>query len=112
MKIIKTMEASGKKNPHNVDARLLYDKPNAQAVHIKLSPGQSLLPHITPTEVFFYILEGNGTVEVGDETREVETDTLIESPKGIKHRLMNSGESDFRFLVVKSPRQKTSTRLL
>ena len=57
--------------------------------------------HTTPVDVFFYILEGKGEVEIGDEIKEVEKDTLIESPKDIPHLLRNTGTNIFRFLVVK-----------
>jgi quercetin dioxygenase-like cupin family protein len=66
-----------------------------------LKPGQSLKKHTTPVDVFFYILEGKGIVEIGDETQEVEKNTIIESPKGIPHLLKNTGENVFKFLVVK-----------
>lgn len=69
-----------------------------------LTPGQSLKRHTTPVDVFFYILEGTGIVEVGEETKEVEKDTVIDSPKGIPHLLRNTGGGVFRFLVVKLPR--------
>jgi mannose-6-phosphate isomerase-like protein (cupin superfamily) len=69
-----------------------------------LKPGQALKRHTTPVDVFFYILEGTGIVEVGEEAKEVEKDTVIDSPKGIPHLLRNTGEGVFRFLVVKLPR--------
>jgi mannose-6-phosphate isomerase-like protein (cupin superfamily) len=75
-----------------------------------LKPGQSLKKHVTPVDVFFYILEGKGTVEIGDEKQEVEKDMLIESPKNSPHLLSNTGEGTFRFLVVKVPKQKEPTR--
>jgi mannose-6-phosphate isomerase-like protein (cupin superfamily) len=75
-----------------------------------LKPGQSLRKHITPVDVFFYILEGKGTVEIGSEKQEVEKDMLIESPKNSPHLLSNTGEEIFRFLAVKLPKQKDSTK--
>lgn len=100
-------------NPHKVDVRKLYDYEHAQAMHITLQPGERLLRHITPVDVFFYILEGRGKVEVGDEIKEVGPDTLVESPAGIVHCLMNDGdEGIFRVLVVKTPRPTESTKLL
>ena len=64
---------------------------------MSLKPGQSLKKHTTPVDVFFYILEGKGIVEIGDEKQEVEKDTIIESPKGIPHLLRNIGETVFGF---------------
>lgn len=98
--------------PHGVDVRKLFDSEHVQVVEIKLMPGESLKKHITPVDVFFYVLEGTGVVEIGDERVEVKVDDLIESPKGIPHRLLDEGGSEFRFLVVKTPKPTTSTRVL
>ncbi len=98
--------------PHKVDARRLYDKDTAQVVHILLRPGEKLIRHITPVDVVFYVLEGKGVVEIGDEKQEVGKDTLIESPAGIPHCWYNEGNSDLRFLVIKAPRPTKQTKLL
>jgi hypothetical protein len=44
-------------NPHGVDVRRMYKHDNVQAMHKTLYPGQSLKPHITPVNVFFYYLK-------------------------------------------------------
>ncbi len=98
--------------PHKVDVRRLYDHDSAQVMHITLKPGESLKPHITPVDVFFYILEGDVDVRVGDETVTVPADRLVESPKNIIHCLSNSSTSPARIMVVKAPKQTTSTRVL
>jgi mannose-6-phosphate isomerase-like protein (cupin superfamily) len=112
MKVVEMKSSPEKPNPHNVSVRTLYDTEHAQAVHIELKPGEALKKHITPVDVFFYVLEGKGVAEIGDETKEVSKDMLIESPSKIPHRLMNPGDVIFRVLVVKVPRQDESTRLL
>jgi quercetin dioxygenase-like cupin family protein len=106
MKITRIENTVAFHNMHSVEAKQIYDTENATVIHMSLQPGQSLKKHTTPVDVFFYILEGKGTVEIGDEKQEVQKDELIESPKGIPHLLRNSGESIFRFLVVKLPKQK------
>jgi quercetin dioxygenase-like cupin family protein len=100
------------KNPHNVDVRQLYNHDNAQAMHMTLEPGQTLKPHITPVDVFFYILEGTPDVQVGDEIITAEIDSLIESPKGIVHCISNKSNSIARILVVKAPKQTGKAILL
>jgi len=112
MKVVEMKSSPEKPNPHNVSVRMLYDTEHAQAVHIELKPGEALKKHITPVDVFFYILEGKGVVEIGDEQEEVSRDMLIESPAKVPHRLLNPGDGVFRVLVVKVPRQTESTRLL
>ena len=96
-------------NAHKVDARNLYNKETAMVTVITLSPGQSLKRHITPVDVAFYVLEGMGTVEVGEEKVEVKKNTLIESPKDIVHCWYNTGKSILRFMVIKAPKPEKKT---
>jgi mannose-6-phosphate isomerase-like protein (cupin superfamily) len=104
MKIATVVDTKSFQNAHGVDARKIYSTTDAEVIHMALSPGQALKKHTTPVDVFFYILEGKGIVEVGEEAHEVTKDTVIDSPKGIPHLLRNTGEGTFRFLVVKLPK--------
>ena len=112
MEITKVGETASQKNPHGVDARPIYAHENAQVVVLTLQPGESLRRHITPVDVFFYVLEGKGIVEVGDEKREVEKDSIVHSPAKIVHCWYNISEEPLRVLVAKTPKPKTSTILL
>ena len=112
MKIINAREAGIIKNPHDVKARKLYDTTHAQVIHITLEPGEHLRKHITPVDVFFYVLEGTGVVEIGDEKREVGPDTLIDSPARILHCWYNESDEPLRILVVKVPKPTEATKLL
>jgi quercetin dioxygenase-like cupin family protein len=103
-------ETESKPNPHEVETKQLYDKESAQVIHMTLQPGQSLKPHITPVDVFFYVLEGTPTVLVGDEQVRVEKDMLIESPAHIVHSLSNESNQIARILVVKAPKPKAATK--
>ncbi|MBN1118119.1 MAG: cupin domain-containing protein [Bacteroidales bacterium] len=112
MKIVKVSEIEIKETPHKIDARELYNHDNAQVVHITLKPGEALKPHITPVDVFFYILEGTPEVLVGDEKVQIKADSLVESPKNIVHCLYNNSDVTARILVVKAPKPTTQTKLL
>lgn len=112
MNIIKVKDTPIVDTPHKMDVRRLYDKDNAQAVHITLEPGQALKPHITPVDVFFYILEGTPEVLVGKEKIQVEKDSLVESPKDIVHCLYNNSDAPARILVVKAPRPASKAKFL
>lgn len=112
MKITKVAETSIQDTPHKVDTRLLYDNETAQAVHITLQPGETLKRHITPVDVFFYILEGTPTVHIGDKEKTVEVDWLVESPKDIVHHISNKSTQVARILVVKAPKPKGRATLL
>lgn len=101
MKMTTVNDETPHPNIHGVEVRKMYENEKTQVMHIKLKPGEELKRHITPVDVFFFVLEGEGDVEIGEEVRHVTRDTMIESPAKIPHRLMNHGLSDFRFLVVK-----------
>ncbi len=111
MKVVEVFGADLKKNPHGVEVRNLYNTPNAVISHILLKPGEALKKHITPVEVAFFVLEGNGVVKIGEEKREVWANTLIESPANIPHSWKNQSGSDFRVLVIKVPRPGESSKL-
>ena len=112
MKIVKFSDSVSQPNPHHVDARKVYDSPHAQTVIITLQPGESLKRHMTPVDVFFYVLEGSGTVEIGEEKATVGKDTLVESPARIPHRWMNESDDLFRVMVVKIPKPTEETKIL
>ncbi|KUG20559.1 MAG: cupin domain-containing protein [Methanomicrobiaceae archaeon] len=112
MKVVDATRAPGSPNPHHVDARKLFESPHAVVVLITLQPGESLKRHVTPVDVIFYVLEGVGTVEIGDEKATVGRDALIESPARIPHRWINESGSVFRVLVVKVPKPTEETKLL
>jgi quercetin dioxygenase-like cupin family protein len=96
-------------NVHGVDARNLYNTPDAMITVITLQPGQSLKRHITPVDVAFYVLSGTGLVEIGDEKQEVTENTFVESPKDIIHCWYNESSQPLRFMVVKAPRPSRKT---
>ena len=112
MKIVEVKNVHSKPNPHGVDARNISDKDSAQVVHITLQPGESLKKHITPVDVVFYVLEGQGVVEIGEERIEVGADTLIESPAKTPHRCTNKSKGLVRILVIKTPRPQETTKML
>ncbi len=112
MKTIIWRDAQPQENPHGVDARKLYDTQHAQVIHILLHPGESLKRHITPVDVIFYVLEGEGIVEIGEEKQRVGPDTLIDSPANIPHCWYNESDGDLKVLVIKVPRPNTPTKIL
>lgn len=104
MKSTNIFSADSKENQHGVDVKMLYNRPEAQAVMISLKPGEQLKPHTTATDVFFFVYEGSATVHIANETETFESGNLIESPAGIIHWLSNESEQTTRIMVVKAPR--------
>ena len=112
MEIIKLADTELGENPHGVETKKIYDHENALGVHILMKPGERLMRHITPVDVMFYVLEGEGVVEIGDEKKKVTQDTAIHIPAKIVHCWYNESDKPLRVLVIKTPRPKDPTVLL
>ena len=109
MDIRKMSEQPSAKNPHGVDVRRVYESDFALSSVITMKPGEKLIRHITPVDVFFYVLEGTGVVEVGTEKQTVSADTVIDSPKDIPHCWYNESSEFLRFMVIKAPKPLKKT---
>ena len=112
MKLLEVNKAERSDTPHKVDVRPLISNPHISTVHITLEPAESLKKHITPVDALFYVLEGNPTIEVGEERQQVGPDTIIESPARIPHNIMNETESRARILVMKVPKPIEQSQIL
>ncbi|MBN1801023.1 MAG: cupin domain-containing protein [Candidatus Lokiarchaeota archaeon] len=112
MKIVNMNEVNIAQTPHGVDVRKLMEFEHATIVHIKLKPGEAVKKHVTPVDVNFYIIEGEGEIEIGDEKELVRKDDLVFSPARIPHKLSNNSGKPFRFLVIKTPTPMEETKIL
>jgi quercetin dioxygenase-like cupin family protein len=102
----KTLPGEGKviKDETGVVARAVYSAPEAMIVHIDVAPGGFVAPHVTPVDMEFYVLEGSGLFQLGEESTEAGPGTLIPSPRGVPHGMKNPGPGRLRVLAVKNPR--------
>ncbi len=110
MKIVDVRKTQPMPNPHKIKAVRLYDSDHAQCIHLTLDAGESLIAHITPVDVFFYVLEGNPTISIGEEKQSVCADNLVESPANIPHCIYNETDAPARILVVKVPKPTAPTK--
>jgi mannose-6-phosphate isomerase-like protein (cupin superfamily) len=106
IKTVKVSEAPEIPNPQKLDARRLHDTEHAQVMHISLAPGGVVAKHTVTVDVVFFVLEGNGIVEIGDEQVEVSRDTLVYGPANLPRGLVNNGKGPFRVLIIRTPRPK------
>ncbi len=113
LQIIHALEAPEIDTAHKLSARKLMDYEHALVVMLDLKPKETFLPHITLVDVFFYILEGEGEVKIADEVKHVKKDDIIFSHAKIVHLLRNTHDStNFRILMVKTPKPTSETKLL
>ncbi len=112
MKITKVENTPIKETAHKIDVRFIYDHEEAQLAHMLLKPGESLKPHITPVDVFIYVLEGDASITIGNETKVVSKNAVVESPKDIVHFIANKSGKNVRLLVCKTPRPTKAGKIL
>jgi len=54
-------------------------------------------------EQVYHVLDGEGLMEIGDETRVVRKHDVVYLPPGVPHSIRNSGLGDLTFIVVTTP---------
>jgi mannose-6-phosphate isomerase-like protein (cupin superfamily) len=70
----------------------------------RLAPGQSTMPHYHPVvEEIYYILQGVGRMQIGDEVAEVGAGDAIAIPPGAIHTIENVGSETLLFLCCCAP---------
>jgi len=103
MEIIEIAQKEIETTPKGVKARRLVSRPAVAVVNLILEPGGEVKTHTTAVDVYFHVLEGEGTVEVGEEKEKVKAGQIIISPANIPHALYASENTIFSVLVVKTP---------
>jgi len=103
MEIIKLSELEAKKNKRGVIAKAVLKHENAQVMNLILSPGDRVPGHQVPVDVFFYVIEGKGTLRIGDESSVVEAGTVITCPPNTEMELKADQGAKFEVLNVKTP---------
>jgi len=85
-------------------ARMLLTSKELEAMDFfaiaQLMPEKEIETHIDPYEEIYFILEGSGIMQVGDEYREVKDGDAIFIPAGKPHGLKNNSDNRCTFLVV------------
>src|SRR5438094_3797390 len=67
---------------------------------VNAKPGQGPPLHTHPYVVVIFMLEGNATVTIGDQTREVNAGDIAIVPANTPHRFVNSGQTVLRQIDV------------
>ena len=111
MEITNCLKSGPMKNPHKLKASKLYESDLAEIIHLQLDPGESTVKHLTSVDIVFYVLEGNATITVGDETETIPADNLIKSPKRVPHNISNQSDTILRVMVIKLPKP-TETKMI
>ncbi len=77
-------------------SKLLHDSDGLRVALFCLEPQQEVPSHVSPSEVLFYVIEGQGRVGLGADEGAVAMGSLVACPPGIPHRL----KADTRLVVL------------
>jgi len=103
MSLIKMNELTGELNKKGFLTKTLIHNPHVAVRNILLKVGEVIPPHKVEVEVFFYVVEGSGTIVIGEDEFEVtEKDIVTCSPNTYMSVKANKGVP-FSFLNVKTP---------
>ncbi|KXS45132.1 MULTISPECIES: cupin domain-containing protein [unclassified Candidatus Frackibacter] len=103
MEIIKMNEIEGRTNKRGVTAKKILKHEHAQIMNLVLNPGDVVPEHSVPVDVFFYIVEGKGRLQIGDEAKVVEAKDIIPCPANTEMSLKADQDEEFVVLNVKTP---------
>ena len=71
--------------------------------HARVPPGEVTKPHRLATSEVYYIVAGQGTMCVDDESRPVRSGCTIYIPPGAVQFIENTGPDDLVFLCIVDP---------
>jgi quercetin dioxygenase-like cupin family protein len=69
-----------------------------------LRPGQAQKPHSHPgADKVYYVLEGSGTFQIGEEERVLRAGMIVLAPSGVDHGVNNTSNEDLTLLAFMAP---------
>ena len=86
---------------------------NQTLAEARLPAGAGTTPHHhVRTEEIYYVLEGRGLMQVGEETRQVGVGDAVAIPPGAVHQITNTGPVVLKFLCCCAPGYEHEDTLL
>jgi quercetin dioxygenase-like cupin family protein len=99
LKITKFEDAP--KVPFKLDGRIMFSSEKLELIHLTLKPGEKMDLHSQPFDVVFFVISGNGILDLQGQSVDGVPGTCIHIPAGMQRGWRNTGRSEFRVLVVK-----------
>lgn len=89
--------------PDRIGREMLSEKPEMRIALMCLEPGQELTPHKAPLRLMMYVVEGKGTVTVGEEEIEAGEKTCVLCDPLVPHGFKADKGSRFVVMAVVTP---------
>jgi mannose-6-phosphate isomerase-like protein (cupin superfamily) len=83
---------------------VLFTGSHLQLTVMRLAPGEDIGSEVHDGhDQFIRIEQGRARVELGDETHEVEDDWAVIVPAGVRHNVVNIGDSELKLYSLYAP---------
>lgn len=82
--------------------RLLAETENRDFVHLTIQPDGGIAAHSMPVSVAFFVVAGEGEIDIDGETLRLNAGDMIDVEQGKNRSWHNAGEDELKLLVVKS----------
>ena len=94
-------------HPHNTLNGIRYS-----ISHCELEPGKKSKLHKMKTSEVYYILQGEGNLQIDDESHIVVKDQIIYIPPHSKQCIENTGKDQLKFLCIVDPAWKLDDEIV
>ena len=94
-------------HPHNTLNGIRYS-----ISHSELKPGKKSKLHKMETSEVYYILQGEGILQIDDDAFKVSKDETIYIPPHSKQCIENTGKDELRFLCIVDPAWKQEDEIV
>lgn len=97
------VEAKDVLNAKDTTIRVLISSqegPNFALRRFTMQKGGGMPRHTNTVEHEQYVLHGQATIGIGEETFDVKVGDVVFIPKGVPHFYQNTGEEPFEFLCI------------
>ena len=75
---------------------------NNELVELNLSPNGEVPAHALPIHVTFYVISGQGTITINDQTFMANTGDVLSVEANQQRSWLNTGTTDLKLLVIKN----------
>ena len=103
MSVIKLENLKAEENMRGIMTRDVLKNENVQVKNLILEEGDVVPAHQVPVDVFFHVMEGKGSIMIGDETYQLDEKDFITCPPNTKMKVMADRGDKFNILNVKTP---------
>lgn len=90
-------------NIRGIKAKMMVNHKNATIKNLLLDAGEAIPTHFMPVDVTFFILEGTGSITIGDSTYRVKPQDIVLCPIDVGMSVQADHNSPLSFINIKTP---------